>query len=266
MENIKNGEMIENTSFFSAKRCVTKGQAFHFHRSLEVYGVVRGKVLVRIAGESRVLTDGQMAIIDRLENHSHEAEEEAEVFLFHIGERYLGNLLSVYPDKRLPYWLPDVEYNKIFDGYIRSAMEEPYQQIPELKRMGIACQFFSDIIEHYGVIDRGATMERNGDLIAQIIQYIYDHYNENITLEALSKVFYISPKALSKKIGKRLNVDLRVFVNDIRIQKAVQMLEDPANKGKSLNEIAAMCGFNNMGTFYRSYERNFNRRFSRKNG
>ena len=52
-------------------------------------------------------------------------------------------------------------------------------------------------------------------------------------------------------------MDLRLFVNDIRIQRAVQMREDPENKNKSLSEIAALCGFTNMVTFYRSYERNF---------
>ena len=35
------------------------------------------------------------------------------------------------------------------------------------------------------------------------------------------------------------------------------MIDDPKNKDKTLNDIIAMCGFNNMGTFYRSYERNF---------
>ena len=51
--------------------------------------------------------------------------------------------------------------------------------------------------------------------------------------------------------------NLRLFINDIRVQRAVQMRDDPAYKGKSLNEIALACGFNNMVTFYRSYERNF---------
>jgi transcriptional regulator GlxA family with amidase domain len=62
---------------------------------------------------------------------------------------------------------------------------------------------------------------------------------------------------LSKKIKKRVNLDLRVFVNDIRVQRAVEMWEDPQNYGKSIQDIAMQCGFSSMATFYRSYERNF---------
>ena len=52
-------------------------------------------------------------------------------------------------------------------------------------------------------------------------------------------------------------MDLRLFINDIRIQQAVRMRDDPEHKDKSLEDIAALCGFTNIGTFYRSYERNF---------
>ena len=52
-------------------------------------------------------------------------------------------------------------------------------------------------------------------------------------------------------------VDLRVFINDIRVQRAMEMWDDPQNYGKSIHEIAAQCGFSSMATFYRSYERNF---------
>lgn len=256
-EERKNEIERDEASRFVAEQYVSNGYHLHFHRNLEIYGVVKGKVSVTIAGERMSITDGQIAIIDGLENHSYEIDGEAEVFFFHIGTRYLRNFTSMYPDKRLPYWLLDVEYNERLIERINKIVGVSQESIPELKRIGITCQLFSDIIERYGMIEREVHSPRDNDLITQVVQYIYEHYNENITLETLSKVFYISPKALSKKISKRLNVDLRVFINDIRVQKAVQMLGDPSYKDKSLNDIVAMCGFNNMGTFYRSYERNY---------
>lgn len=241
---------------FIAEQYTSTGYYLHFHRNLEIYGVVKGEVSVTIAGQRKSLVDGQIAIIDGLENHSYEIDGEAEVFFFHIGTRYLSNLYSLYPQKRMPYWLLDAEYNKQLYDRI-SKLFGADKPISELKRIGIACQLFSDIIEHYGLVEKAGNTESNNDVVTNVVQYIYEHYNEDITLESLSKVFFISPKALSKKIQKRLNVDLRVFVNDIRVQRAVQMRDDPKNKGKTLEEIAEMCGFSSMGTFYRSYERNF---------
>lgn len=255
-ERKKQIERDEN-SCFVAEQFINNGYRFHFHRNLEIYGVVKGRGAVTIANERMTLTDGQMAVIEGLENHSYEMEEEAEVIVLHIGTRYLRNFHSLYPNRRLPHWLLDTEYNKRLYEYIGKIVEEEQESIPEMKRIGIACQLFSDIIEYYGTLGKSEISESDHDMIGKVIQYIYDHYNESITLETLSKVFFISPKALSKKIRKRLNVDLRVFVNDIRIQKAVQMVDDPKNRDKTLNEIASMCGFKNMGTFYRSYERNF---------
>lgn len=256
MEEMKDEIQRDVASRFYAEQYVSNGYYMHFHRNIEIYGVVHGKVSVTIAGRQATLTDGQIAIISGMENHSYEIDGSAEVFFFHIGTSYCSKLYSLYPNKRLPYFLMDAEYNQRLYDQILTVMNNA-AAIPELKRFGIACELFSDIIEYYGVVDQVGNTGTENDVVTEVVQYIYEHYNEKITLESLSKVFYISPKALSKKIRKRLNVDLRLFINDIRVQRAVQMREDPAYKSKSLNEIAMLCGFTNMVTFYRSYERNF---------
>lgn len=246
----------DNASRFIAEQYVSNGYYLHFHRNLEIYGVVKGKVSVTVAGQQQYLTDGQIAIVDGLEDHSYEIDDKAEVFFFHIGTRYLSNLRSLYPQKRLPYWLMDAEYNKVIYDRIKPLLNAS-EPVPELRRIGIVCQLFSDIIDYYGMVEKSGNIQQNKDIATQIVQYIYDHYQEDITLETLSKLFYLSPKALSKKLNKRVNVDLRVFINDIRVQRAMEMWDDPQNQGKPLNQIAAQCGFRSMATFYRSYERNF---------
>jgi YesN/AraC family two-component response regulator len=254
----------DDASRFAAEQYISQGYHLHFHRNMEIYGVVRGKVYVTIAGQQQILTDGQIAIVDGFESHSYEIEENAEVFYFHIGTRYLTSLRSIYPKRRLPYWLMDASYNQTLYEQIAPILHGA-EQIPELRRIGIVCQLFSDIIEYYGTTEKAGNIRQNKDIVAQIVQYIYDHYQEDITLETLSKQFYLSPKALSKKIKKHVNVDLRVFVNDIRVQRAVEMLDDPKNAGKSINQIAVQCGFSSMATFYRSYDRNFSfRKLERK--
>lgn len=262
MKRVKNEEFQNEVerdyaSRFIAEQYVSRGYYLHYHRNIEIYGVVKGNVNVMISGKSMSLSDGQMAVIDGLENHCYEIDGEAEIFYVNIGMRYIRDFTLMYPDKRLPHWLIDVEYNKVIYERIKQFLGQVTDAIPELTRVGITCEMFADIIEHYGVREKNISTESDNKLMNRIVQYIYDHYNENITLEALSEIFFLSPKTLSKKISKRLNVDLRVFVNDIRAQKVIQMLDDPANKDKTLDDIIVLCGFNNMRTFYRSYKRNF---------
>lgn len=255
-DEMKNEIERDSASRFFARQYVSKGYYLHFHRNIEIYGVVDGIVSVTIAGKRQTLTNGQIAVIDGLENHCYEIDGEAEVFVFQIGTRYCNKLYSLYPQKRLPYFLMDAQYNENIYNRIQPVFNAG-DAFSELKRLGVAYGVFADIIDHYGMEEKSGNDASSNDIVTDVVQYIYTHYSEKITLESLSKVFYISPKALSKKIRKRLNVDLRLFINDIRVQRAVQMREDPAFKGKSLNEIALACGFTNMVTFYRSYERNF---------
>lgn len=255
-ERMKNEIQRDTASRFFTEQYFSRGYFSHFHRNIEVYGVIKGTVNVSVAGEQCTLTDGQIAVIDGLEHHSYEIDGRAEVFYFQIGTRYCSMFYTLYPHKRMPHFLMDTQYNqRIYD--LLGPILKDAQSASEIRRYGIVYQLFSEIIDRYGVVDKISNDGSDQDLVTRVVQYIYDHYSEHITLESLSKVFFISPKALSKKIRKRLNMDLRLFINDIRIQQAVRMRDEPEHKGKTLEDIAALCGFTNMGTFYRSYDRNF---------
>ncbi len=255
-EEYRDETQRDDASRFFAKQYISTGCNLHFHRNIEIYGIVSGKASVTIAGQQRILEQGQIAIIHGLENHCSETDGSAEVFSFQIGTRYASEFYRVYPKNRLPRWLLDTQYNQMLYDRIKPLLNTA-EPISELKRIVITCQLFSDIIDRYGMEDVTHSGKEDSDLVLRVIQYIYDHYHERITLDILAEKFYLSPKALSKRIKKHINMDFRIFVNDIRIQYAVQMRDDPKNQGKSLEEIAAACGFTNMGTFYRSYERNF---------
>lgn len=247
----------DDAAWFSMDRFVGDMHYLQFYGCLKIYGIVKGNAAVTISGESRVLTEGQMAIVDRYETHSCQPDENAEIVVASIGINYIRSVFSLYPHKKLVRWLPDSVFNQNILAEMETIFNRPQASAPELRKIGSVCHLFSEIIEHYGLEDRPELPEEDLDLTTGVLQYIYEHYSEKITLESLAKVFHLSPTALSKKLGKRLGVDLRVFVNDVRVQKAVQMMEDPAYKGKAINEIAFACGFSSMTTFYRSYKRNF---------
>ena len=241
---------------FIAEQYISRGYYIHFHRNIEIYGIVKGEVNVTIAGESRTLKEGQLAIINGFDSHSYEIDGEAEIFYFHIGIDYLKDFKSLYPNKRLPRWLLERKNNFKIISQIKEVINSK-ESWPELRKIGFVCTLFADIIKFYDVLDGSYITENESDIVSQVVQYIYEHYAENLTLETLSKHFFMSPKVFSRKISKSINCDLRVFVNDVRIQKAVQLLNLSENKDKSVEEVAVSCGFNNMVTFYRSYKRNF---------
>ena len=255
----KNMELLQRGIFsFEAKKYVCRGMCDpHAHREHEIFGVIKGKVTVTISGERRELTTGQMVFISSLEEHSCRAEEPSEVFSFWAEDNYFMEVSDLYPDRRLPRWLMDAEYNEIHYIRIKPLFGVLPEWIMELKRRGIFCGLLSDMVEHYGTVDKMFYIEKDGDLVREVLQYVYDHYNEDITLDFLAEKFHISSKTLGKKLYLRTNMDFRMFVNDIRVQKAVQMRSDPANKDRRLSKILTSCGFHNKETFYRCYERRY---------
>ncbi len=242
---------------FSIERLVNCGQYIHFHTHLEIYGVVKGRVAFIISGESRVLAEGQMAIVDRYENHSVETEGESELFVLRVEPSALRPFSSIHSNQKLPRWLMDADFNQGLFANIERYSTETKNALSELRITGMVYGLLADVIEHYGLESINQIGAHDMELIVKIVQYIYEHYNEKITLETLADKFHISPPALSKKLRKCLGVDLRVFVNDLRVQKVIQMLNEPEHKNKSIYEIAMSCGFSSMSTFYRCYKRNF---------
>ncbi len=244
----------DDSGRFAGSIYISKGYSAHFHRNVEIYGVVKGKVRVKIAGEEKVLTDGQMAIVNCMELHSYTAEDNAEVFFLHIGSRYLSTYYSLYQRRFLPRWLLDVQKNESLLPQILKILRIS-RGLTELKKHGVATCLLADIVERYGVREEGQE-DKEYDFIEEVVAYIGEHYAEEITLKSLAAQFCIEEKTLSKKLSRCIGVDLRVFVNDIRAQAAMLLRNDPAMKDVPLKEIGRRCGFKNQDTFYRVYRRN----------
>lgn len=239
---------------FTAEQYRSKGYGSHFHRNVEIYGVVDGEVTVAIAGDKRVLTNGQIAIANCMEVHEYIVRKEAEIFYFHVGTSYLSVFMSIYKQSLLPHWLLDAEYNKKLYEQIR-VLFDGADGLSELKKFGITSNLLADIVDRYGVVPGGYD-NKSHEFIEQVIQYIYEHYAEDITLKMLADKFCIEPKFLSNKLSRYIGTDLRMFVSDIRLEKALQMMADPEMRGRTKKEIALMCGFKSERTFYDAIKRN----------
>lgn len=241
---------------FVAERYISDGFYLHFHRNTELYCVCRGEVIVTVSGDSRVLTDGQMALINGLESHSYEVEKTADIAYFHIGTKYMEPFNKVYGGKAPARWLTDADYNARSLYPIVETVIREGKDMTELEAISYGNLLLARAVRQYGLNDR-VTAFAGGGIITDVIQYIYDNSDSDLNLETLAGKFGYAPQVLSRKISAYISEDLRAFINDVRIQKVMQMRNDDKYKHLSLLEIASRCGFNSIATFYRAYHRNF---------
>jgi two-component system response regulator YesN len=77
-----------------------------------------------------------------------------------------------------------------------------------------------------------------------------EHFNEDLTLDDLAKHFGYSKYYFSNLFNKHFKTNLKNYVNQVRIAKAVKLL-----KKYSINEVSGMCGYNSLQAFFYNFKR-----------
>lgn len=84
----------------------------------------------------------------------------------------------------------------------------------------------------------------------KVINYIYEHYTEQLTVNKLASLVHMSTNHLHRFFKQRTEYTINQFINQLRIGKACKLLIDSDTQ---ISAICDQCGFNNIS--------NFNRRF-----
>lgn len=73
---------------------------------------------------------------------------------------------------------------------------------------------------------------------------------EDLSLEALSKEFFLDRSYISRLFRKKLGISYVEFISAQRVSPACEML---SKTSKSITEIAYDCGFRNQSSFNRVF-------------
>ncbi|MCF6411060.1 bifunctional transcriptional activator/DNA repair enzyme AdaA [Pseudalkalibacillus salsuginis] len=114
-------------------------------------------------------------------------------------------------------------------------------------------RFFHDIEEAYSGNFRPCKRCRpdhsslpEEDWIEQVISWIDHNYNEVISLQRLSEVFYTSPYHFQRKFKQLKGISPLEYVQDIRFNKALELL---INSDKNITDISLQVGFSSYASF-----------------
>ena len=88
-----------------------------------------------------------------------------------------------------------------------------------------------------------------------VLNYILDHYKENLTLQSVAETMFLSVPYLSALFKKEVGVTFTAFYNDIRLNCAV---DDLLTTDFLIDEIAFNNGFQDSRTFLRLFKKKYN--------
>ena len=85
-----------------------------------------------------------------------------------------------------------------------------------------------------------------------VYQYTMEHFTENITLEQIAAVVYLTPQSFCRYFKKHTSKTYIIFLNEVRINEACKRMMEM--NFDSISTIAYQSGFNNVVTFNRVFK------------
>lgn len=108
------------------------------------------------------------------------------------------------------------------------------------------------------VFEKSNTRSRkksNAFFHAKIMEYIFNHLSEKLTLQQLSAKVGINKLTLGTIFKEKTGVNFVDFVNNVRVERARVLLKE---NDLSVTEIAYECGFGCVRSFNRAFSKRLN--------
>lgn len=100
--------------------------------------------------------------------------------------------------------------------------------------------------------DDSEAAEASSFLVNNALKYMEEHYREKLKLQDVADQVYVSQWHLSKLLNRYKEQSFSDILNNIRIEKAKELLKDPSLR---IGDIADMVGFLDMAHFSRVFKR-----------
>lgn len=237
-----------------------------FHPEIEIKLFYEGDSIQTIGSKTIVATAGDITIANPYEVHANIQTNlhSGKYYLIMIDLDFFKNTGLIDVDLRSLLIADGVAFNnhiknnKRLNQILLRVIEEANEKKQYYQSVirNLMAEFFSLLLrnEIYKGNPRQLTTKeiKKATLIAPAITKIFNDYNKNITIDELSELCHLS-KFYFCRVFKEVTGDTPTnYITHHRIHIAKAMLKD---ESKSIQEVATLCGYNDISYFYRCYKK-----------
>lgn len=91
-------------------------------------------------------------------------------------------------------------------------------------------------------------------VLRKAIDYINEHYTEQITLNEVAEKIFVSSCYISRMFKKELGKNFVDYLNGLRIEKAKELLKDPKYKTYEIAELVGIPDAHYFSRLFKKYE------------
>lgn len=129
--------------------------------------------------------------------------------------------------------------------------EQTFQHIKNVSTIdeskSIIINFASQVIKYIN-----NNKKKDDYIISTITSYIQEHYDNDIYVELLANKLNLTSNYVSAYFKDKVGINLSEYINKIRINKSIDLLETTSFKVK---DISQKVGFSNVNTFIRVFKK-----------
>jgi len=239
----------------------------HWHEKIEFLFFTKGKAIIQCNSNRIHVKEGDLIVVNSNDLHQGQSlSDELEYYCIIVDTSLLQSKSNDACE--IKYIIPITENSIIFKNKvcndknvqdaINSIIEEYNHKEPgfELAVKSFIYRLIVLLLRNY--IDQIMTPReyntrmRNLDRFNKILQYIENHYTENLSIDRLSRMTNVSRFYFCRLFKEVTGKTLSEYINSIRIDKAEKMLKDT---GLNITEIAMLVGFDDTNYFSRVFKK-----------
>lgn len=233
----------------------------HFHNCYELLFFEKGDATYMVEGNYYDVSEGDILITNPREMHCpvFKSDKEYQRSIVFLKPSYLSDFIS---EKYNPF--SALENRKIgtqnrieANTVIKNKLDEKFKiigvyyqgELPE-KEIMIKTNLLQLLISINGIVESEKNISTD-DKINEIIQYLNKNLAEKITLDDLSKKFYLNKFHISHMFKAKTGITFSEYITNKRIMLAKELLLE----NTPLSDVFQNVGFSDYSSFYRAFKK-----------
>lgn len=259
--------MKKNTyEVFRYKDAYPKEVQLHHHDFYEVYFFLSGNVNYIIESRNYLLSPGDILLISPMELHQpmFGAEKRSyERMVLWINKSYLqqfslqGQDMARCFDTSRPDHVnllrTDAQQRQLLTYLLEQMLTEGENSEYGSELYSLSCMAQVLVLLNRLAIrsdPQPAAKAGSDSVVYSVLNYINEHYSQDLSLDFLANKFFISKYHLSREFGRLVGTSVYRYI----IQKRLVMAKRMMSEGVSSTIVYQHCGFGDYSNFYRAFK------------
>ncbi len=268
-DSVKSGYLFEKFRLFHLKDKEPKEYEYHYHDFHKLIWFISGNVEYHIEGKVYKLEPHDILLVNRGQIHKPfiGTDEPYERYVFYISGDFLLEHSEEGSDLELCFKLAETEDSNVIrlspsdSGLLfetvrlleRSDKEKAYAKMySRILFLKLLIELNRCCVKNREIFHKTARYDKK---VVEMIHYINDHLDGDLSIEGLSACFYLSKYHMMRKFKEETGYSMHQYILEKRILAARSRILS----GIPATTACLECGFKDYSTFSRAYKKLLNR-------